>query len=163
MLKRTLLVALAASAFSFTACSKEQKLDVSVQNSPQAAGKLLVGQPFNVADNKTKVTVVQFWATWCPTCVQEMPMVQSWYDINKAKGLNLVSISIDDKKQEVTDWLAKNTSYTQPYAWVGEVQHNFGRIKGTPTFVVIGKDGTVVKSFVGGIKQAELDSIAQLL
>jgi thiol-disulfide isomerase/thioredoxin len=163
MLKRTLLTALIISSFSFTACSKEQKLDPQVQSAPQAAGKLLAGEAFNVANTKGKVTVVQFWATWCPVCVKEMPMVQTWYDGNKAKGLTLVSVSIDDKKQEVTDWLAKNNSFTQPYAWVGEVQHNFGRIKGTPTFIVIGKDGTVVKTFVGGIKQTELDSITQML
>jgi thiol-disulfide isomerase/thioredoxin len=163
MFKRSLLLAIIGSAIALTACSKEHKLDPQVQNAPQAAGKLLAGQGFNLIDNKDKVTVVQFWATWCPVCIDEMPMVQTWYDTNKGKGLNMVAISIDDNKSEVTDWLAKNAKYTLPYAWHKEFQHNFGKVKGTPTFLVVGKDGTVVKSYVGGIKQADLDEISKLL
>jgi thiol-disulfide isomerase/thioredoxin len=117
------------------ACSGAQNLDQAVKDAPKVSGKLLDGTAFNVAGNKGGVTVVQFWATWCPTCVKELPMVQTWYDANKAKGLKLVSVSIDDSTKEVTDFLAKNTNLKQPMAWVKDVQHNFGRIKGTPTFV----------------------------
>lgn len=161
--RRLLMIALLTGLTALTACSREHKLDANAQTAPQAAGKLLSGQGFNLTDNKDKVTVVQFWATWCPVCVEEMPMVQAWYDNNKGKGLNLVAVSIDDQKDEVTRWLAKNPQYTLPYAWQKEFEHNFGRIKGTPTFLVVGKGGTVVKTYVGGIKQAELDEISKLL
>lgn len=156
-------IAVVCSSFALTACSREHKLDAQVLNAPQATGKLISGQAFNLIDNKDKVTVVQFWATWCPVCIEEMPMVQNWYDSNKAKGLQLVSISIDDSKDEVTNWMAKNSKYTLPYAWFKEIDHNFGKVKGTPTFLIVGKGGTVVKSYVGGIKQHDLDEITKLL
>jgi thiol-disulfide isomerase/thioredoxin len=160
MLKK--LLALFIVGF-MAACSGAQSLDPAVKDAPKVAGKLLDGAAFNVADNKGNVTVVQFWATWCPTCVKEMPMVQTWYDVNKAKGLKLVSVSIDDSTKEVTEFLAKNPNLKQPIAWVKDVQHNFGRIKGTPTFVVIGKDGKVTNTYVGGIKESQLADIAKML
>lgn len=163
MFRRNLLITAAISTLALTACGKEFKMDNAVLNAPQAAGKLISGAPFSVTDNKDQITVVQFWATWCPVCVKEMPTVQKWYEANKGKGLNLVSVSLDDKKSQVTDWLLKNPSYTQPYAWQGDVSHNLGPIKGTPTFVVIGKGGTVVKSLRGGITEADLADIAKLL
>jgi thiol-disulfide isomerase/thioredoxin len=165
MFRRTLLITATSvvSALALTACGKDFTLDKNVQNAPQAAGKLLSGSLFSVADNKDQITVVQFWATWCPVCVKEMPTVQKWYEDNKSKGLNLASVSLDDKKSQLTDWLQKNPSYTQPYAWQGDVSHNLGPIKGTPTFIVIGKGGTVVKSLRGGITEADLADIAKLL
>lgn len=145
------------------ACSGAANMDEAVKNAPQAAGTLLDGSRFNVADNAGKVTVVQFWATWCPTCMAEMPMVQKWYSAERGRGLQMVAVSIDDSRQEVTDWMAKNPAYQLPFAWFKDVQHNFGRIKGTPTFVVIGKDGKVVQTYVGGVTQAQLDSISKLI
>jgi thiol-disulfide isomerase/thioredoxin len=144
------------------ACSGAANIDEAAKNAPQAQGKLLDGKPFDIAEAKGQVTVVQFWATWCPVCVKEMPMVQQWYDAQKGRGLRMVAVSIDDSTKEVTDWLAKNP-YTLPFAWHKDVRHNFGRIKGTPTFVVIGKDGKVAATYVGGITPAQLDDIAKLI
>jgi thiol-disulfide isomerase/thioredoxin len=165
MFRRTLLIIVisVASALAITACGKDFAMDKNVQNAPQAAGKLLSGDLFSVTDNKDQVTVVQFWATTCPVCMEKMPDVQAWYDTHKTKGLNLVSVALDAEKRDVTDWIAKHPSYTQPYAWHGEVNHNLGPIKATPTFVVIGKGGIVVKSLRGGISETDLQDIAKLL
>ncbi len=163
MLRSTLVVVAAFLCMSLPGCGKAYKMDENVRNAPQAAGTLLSGESFSVADNKGQVTVVQFWATTCPVCQEKMPAVQAWYEANKAKGLKMVSVSIDPDKRELTAWLAQQPRYTQPFAWQGEVNHNLGPITATPTFVVIGKGGVVVKSLRGGISDADLQAITKLL
>jgi thiol-disulfide isomerase/thioredoxin len=163
MLRRIFLFTAIVSALAVSACSKEFTLDKNVQNAPQAAGKLLSGDLFSVTDNKDQVTVVQFWATTCPVCMEKMPSVQAWYDTHKTKGLNLVSVALDADKRDVTNWIAKHPNYAQPYAWQGDVNHNLGPVKATPMFVVIGKGGIVVKSLRGGISETDLLDIAKLL
>jgi cytochrome c biogenesis protein CcmG, thiol:disulfide interchange protein DsbE len=157
MKRRLVLGSTAALVLSMNAAWAQQK----VGDAPTLAGKLVSGKPVDLAAMKDKVTVVQFWATWCPTCVKEMPDVQAFYNTNKAK-LNLVSISIDDTSKELTDWLAKQ-KYDLPFVWNGDIKHSFGKIKGTPSFFVVGKDGKILKSYRGGIGKTEFAEITALL
>jgi cytochrome c biogenesis protein CcmG, thiol:disulfide interchange protein DsbE len=166
MKKSYIISAVVAATLGFSAIYAIAQQSGATAAAPKAAlelqGKLLDGKPVNLADSKGKVTVVQFWATWCPTCVSEMPAVQAFYDANKGRGLNMVSVSIDDSAKEVKDWIAKNP-YQLGFAWTGDVQHNLGKVKGTPTFVVIGKDGQVLKTYRGGITKKEFAEITALL
>lgn len=166
MKKSYVISAVVAATLSFSAIYAIAQQSGVTAAAPKAAlqmqGKLLDGRPVSLAEAKGKVMVVQFWATWCPTCISEMPAVQAFYDANKARGLQMVSVSIDDSAKEVKDWMAKNP-YQLGFAWAGDLQHNLGKVKGTPTFVVIGKDGQVAKTYRGGITKKEFAEISALL
>ena len=109
------------------------------------------------------MTVVQFWATWCGACVEELPDVQAFFDANKAKGLVMVSLAMDDEAKDVREWVAKKR-YKLGFGWLPDFKSALGvTIKALPTFVVIGKNGQIAKQFRGGLNKDKFAEIAALL
>ncbi|MFZ9758232.1 MAG: redoxin domain-containing protein, partial [Burkholderiaceae bacterium] len=64
--------------------------DLQLQKAAQARGELLA-----LAEFRGKPLVVNFWATWCPPCVEEMPELSAFYDKYKPKGVQLLGIAVD--------------------------------------------------------------------
>lgn len=82
----------------------EQAETVSVgEEAPDFSGKTPNGEEFSLhqaLEAKGKYTLIEFWASWCPYCQNEMPNVVKVYDEYHEKGLNIISISLDDDKEE---------------------------------------------------------------
>lgn len=61
-----------------------------------------IGKPeIKLSDLKAKVYLINFWATWCEACVVEMPSIVRLYDTYKTKGLEVVSVSVDENPESV--------------------------------------------------------------
>ncbi|MEM9078345.1 MAG: TlpA disulfide reductase family protein [Bacteroidota bacterium] len=63
-------------------------------------------------DLKGKVTLIDFWATWCKPCLEELPTIKEQYNIYKSRGFEVVSISIDKDVKRLNSFLNKN-----PFPW----------------------------------------------
>ncbi|MFM2399088.1 MAG: hypothetical protein RL341_1245 [Pseudomonadota bacterium] len=134
---------------------------------PALQGTTLTGKPYSLDQAKGKVTLVSFWATWCPTCRAEMPTFRKFYDTNRAKGFELVTVSIDDDMKEVEDygklasWMTSQGEQF-PQLWRKSKTHtdNFGRIVGTPSSFLLDRKGQVIASFRGALKQADYEKIS---
>jgi cytochrome c biogenesis protein CcmG, thiol:disulfide interchange protein DsbE len=134
---------------------------------PALRGTTLSGKPYSLEQAKGKVTLVSFWATWCPTCRAEMPTFRKFYDANRSKGFELVTVSIDDDMKDVEDY-GKLASWmtTQgeqfPKLWRKDksYQDNFGRIIGTPSSYWLDRQGRVIGSFRGALKPADYEKIS---
>ena len=59
----------------------------------------ITGQQFSLSDLRGKVVLIDFWATWCGPCVRELPNVKRAYSKYKARGFEIVSVSLDTDKQ----------------------------------------------------------------
>jgi thiol-disulfide isomerase/thioredoxin len=61
----------------------------------------LAGGRFSLSDLRGKVVLINFWATWCVPCIQEMPSLKRLYDKYRAKGLEVVSVATDEDAAKI--------------------------------------------------------------
>lgn len=115
--------------------------------------------PFRVAtlDDKTagidlfegKVTMLNFWATWCPPCRIEMPSMQILYNKTRDVAFDIMAISVGEQKKTVTDFLAQNP-YTYPvFLDPSGAQSAPFAGRGIPTTFILDKQGRAIAGLVG--------------
>lgn len=101
------------------------------------------GKKVSLSDLKGKVVLLNFWATWCGPCRQEMPDIVKLYNSHKDRGLVVLGLSTDEKQENLDAFLKENPL---PYP-VGRVTRDeaapFG-VKSLPTSILIDRSGTVV-------------------
>jgi thiol-disulfide isomerase/thioredoxin len=109
---------------------------------------------------KGRPLLVNFWATWCPPCVEELPLIDAFFDENKAKGWQVLGLAVD-RLAPVQSFL-KHSPVDFPVAMAGangtEVARSLGNLSGgLPFSVVFDSSGMIVHRKLGQIKQADLD------
>ena len=118
---------------------------------PAVTFKNAEGADVSLAAYKGKVVVVNFWATWCAPCVEELPSLAKAAEILRPEGIEVLALSVDRLEGEkITAFLAANQA-----AGLGlqkDEGMSFARaleVKGLPTTVVVGPDGTIRGTLVG--------------
>ena len=139
---------------------KENKEGVTTgMTAPVITVKDLTGKDvmLNAAKEK-KVLVLNFWATWCPPCQEEMPELEQFY---KKYGNKVQFVAIDvQESPETINQFFKDNGYTYPaYTDLsGNISQIFN-ITGIPTTIVIDTEGTIIERITGGTSFSELESI----
>jgi len=108
-----------------------------------------------------KVLVLNFWATWCPPCVEEMPMLDAFSQQQSGKGWQVIGLAID-QPSSVRQFLAR-TPVRYPIGLAGlegtglvrELGNTSG---GLPFTVLLGPDGTLRQRRMGRLSRADLDA-----
>ncbi|GAB4455623.1 MAG: hypothetical protein OHK0029_12110 [Armatimonadaceae bacterium] len=95
---------------------------------------------------KGKVLLLDFWATWCGPCIAELPNVRKVYEKYHGKGLEIVSISLDDSRKEVDAFLQKQ-AMPWTHVWDDQTQspaiaQKYG-VQAIPLMIVIGRNGKI--------------------
>lgn len=111
-----------------------------------------------------KILVVNFWATWCPPCREEMPELSRLHERYQDQGVVVLGIATDDvaKIQQFT----KETQVSYPL-FAGDMEAmNLGNALGNnrgvlPYTVVIDRDGSVIKTFFGQVNMQMLETVLQ--
>jgi thiol-disulfide isomerase/thioredoxin len=82
-------------------------------STPQLTLKALNGKPLKLADYRGKVVMVQFWATYCPPCLKEMPSMMRLQAKLAGKPFTILAVNMGETEKEVKDFLAKmNVDFT---------------------------------------------------
>jgi peroxiredoxin len=150
-----LLSATTAVTLMVAACS-------SSEPAPPSTFVLLDGSKSTTADMKGKVTLVNFWATTCVSCVKEMPQLSATYDKFKARGFETVAVamSYDPPSYVVNFAQSRQLPFKVAIDNTGEVAKAWGEIQLTPTTFVVNKKGQIVKRYVG---EPDFEALHQLL
>ncbi len=132
---------------------------------PASTFVLLDGTQKSTADLKGKVTLVNFWATSCVTCVGEMPKVIATYDKYKAQGYDTlaVAMSYDPPSYVVNFAETRKLPFKVAIDNTGSVAQAWGDVKLTPTTYLVNKRGEIVKRYVGEPDFAELHKLIEKL
>ena len=150
-----LLCAAAALAVSSVGCS-------SAEPAPPSTFVLLDGSKSTTADFKGRVTLVNFWATTCVSCVKEMPALSATYDKFKARGFDVVAVamSYDPPSYVVNFAQSRQLPFKVALDNTGELARSWGDVKLTPTTFIVNKKGQIVKRYVG---EPDFTALHQLL
>lgn len=123
------------------------------------------GTAMHMADFKGRKLVVNFWATWCPPCVEELPLLDGFYRAQQSRGWEVVGLAVD-QPAAVRGFLQK-MPLGFPVVMVGadgtELARSLGNATGgLPFTVVIGADGQVVQRKLGKVSEGDLQQWAAL-
>jgi len=132
------------------------------QAAPESTFVLLDGSKQSTADLKGKVTLVNFWATSCVTCVAEMPQVVSTYNKYKAQGYDTlaVAMSYDPPSYVVNYAQTRQLPFKVAIDNTGANAKAWGDVQLTPTTYLVNKRGQIVKQYVG---QPDFAALHQLI
>jgi peroxiredoxin len=102
------------------------------------------GKMVSLADLKGQVVMVNFWATWCGPCRQEMPHLEALYERYNSLGFTLVGINVEDNPEGAKKWLEENGPVTFPVLLDPKNQvSKLYKVQTMPTTVLVARDGTM--------------------
>ena len=131
---------------------------------PEVEAKVLDGgKQMRISTNRRKVTIVNFWATWCVPCREEMPAIDAYYKKYKGSGLEVLAISMDDAGDA-----AEVRKLAQKYSFPVALKSNanfkgLGRIWRIPMTFVIDKRGILRKNGLVGDPKVDLPLLEALV
>jgi thiol-disulfide isomerase/thioredoxin len=119
----------------------------------------LSGQPQSLSHLKGNIVVLNFWATWCVPCREEMPLLVSLQKHYEARGVQVIAASADDEstQKEVPEF-ARKLKINFP-VWVGATIGDMQRLglgSALPATAVIDRDGRIVGRIIGIVNKADL-------
>jgi len=121
------------------------------------------GKQVTLSELRGKVVLVNFWATWCPPCIAEMPSMERLNEIMAGDDFVMLAINTEENGRNIVPaFLQKRPhTFTVLYDDKGVVQKRYGVFKFPETFI-IHKDGTVAEKIIGPLDWANPETVAYL-
>lgn len=108
------------------------------------------GSKFDPETTKGKVTLLYFWASWCPICRQEIPVIEKHYQTYKDKGFVVLGVNFRDKEEKARELLTQVGPVTYPNGKISDdYRSDYPKLHGTPTWYLIDRKGIIRKVVIG--------------
>ena len=127
--------------------------------------KDLDGNPVALSDFKGKWVVVNFWATWCPPCREEMPELGFFHQAHKDKDAVVLGVNYEDAPIDKVRAYLKQENIQFPIVRLPEPIDNkttpFGPLRGLPTTYMVSPAGKVIAARTGRVDEAMLNQFLE--
>lgn len=165
-MKKILLAVLLLATFIVSGCSAEsQPADkapaaATAHTAPDFNFTYLDGTQSNLAKLQGKPVFLNFWATWCPPCVGEMPHFETLYPKYKDK-ITFIAVSVDDNAADAKQFVVqRNFSFPVAHADAQDIMQKYN-IPGIPASYLLDADGKIIVSVIGAMNQQTLEKFLQ--
>jgi thiol-disulfide isomerase/thioredoxin len=124
------------------------------------------GQDVSLAQYKGQVVMINFWASWCGPCRQEMPLLESIYKKYNRMGFTMLGVNVEPDSQKANEWL-KDTPVSFPILYDKDSKvSKLYDVAGMPSTVIIDRNGNLRalhRGYKPGDENEYLDSIRTLI
>ena len=145
---------------------KEESYQPAIDfNLPDLSNKM-----HSMVEFKGQIVVINFWATWCPPCVEEVPKLNNLYNRYKIRGVQMIGMAMDKdslnlldqfvKRNNVNYLILKGNEQVLANLSAGPLGKNF---RGVPTTLLLDKRGQIYKRFDGSFDSEQLEESLQTL
>ena len=132
---------------------------------PNVRFATLGGGTLSTEELRGKVVLVNFWATWCASCIREMPKMVETHRKFAPRGYEMVAVAVQaDSARQVAQFVKRRPlPFRVAHDATGDAAREFGAIRVTPLSYLLDRQGRVVKRYVGEPDWAELHADVEKL
>jgi cytochrome c biogenesis protein CcmG/thiol:disulfide interchange protein DsbE len=131
---------------------------------PELALAELDGGTWRMEDHRGQVVLINYWATWCGPCREEMPGLVRLAGELGAKGFAVVGVSLDVGSREGVRRFVKEYRVPYPIAFPEEMSQMAQGMAGVPTTILVDREGRVAKTYVGAVQERDFrEDVEKLL
>lgn len=151
LLKLLVLAAIVAGAILFALHSRQPAPPQMGEAAPDFTLPTLTGQSISLRDYRRSVMVVNFWATWCAPCLEEMPSLNEFAERERGLGVNVIGVSVDQDTAALERFVANaRLSFSIARDPAQAVAARYGTFK-FPESYVIDAEGRISRRIIGAI------------
>lgn len=114
---------------------------------------LFSGGEITLSNLKGKPVVINFWASWCPPCRDEAPILEKVWQLYRERGVTFIGVDIQDKEEDALAYIEEfGITYPNGRDLNGRITIDYG-VGGIPVTFFIDRDGLIVSRWVGAINE----------
>ena len=160
-MKRIIFAVLILWSIVVVGCSRQEEPPVEGKTAPDFTLNDLAGRQVRLSDFRGKVVFLNFWATWCPPCREEIPSMVRLNQAMSGKPFQMLAVSIDEGGRDAVEGFFRNSGSVLPALL--DTDQAIGKRYGTtgvPETFILDKKGVIVKKVVGGMDWSDPQVVA---
>ncbi len=146
------------SAFLRLLCIAVFLLSAGVAAAESFAFKDMKGQEQRLQDYRGKWVLVNFWATWCPPCLEEIPDLIALYEAHRSRDLVVIGVALDSTRESVVEFVAKKKVGYPIVLGDYDLASQVGDVEALPTSYLYDPTGKLVSYQQGKVTRASVES-----
>jgi len=127
---------------------------------PTFSATTVHGDEVSLADSKARPLLLQFWASWCPHCRRDLPMIQRLFTKYQGQRLRIATVSVDQNQQALTAFL-RDQRVAFPVVWAFDPRNPANptlpdryEVEGIPAYYLIDGTGMIVRTWSGSVSDS---------
>ncbi len=137
--------------------------EIQVRPASDLSLRLFDGGTFHLSEQRGRVVVINFWASWCPPCREEARLLEAAWRAYRDRGVTLVGVDVWDTERDALAFLREfGVTYPNGLDPNGQILIEYG-VTGIPETYFVGRDGRLARRWIGPITDRQLAGLIEEL